>query len=44
MASVSVVCLQCFDAADWVAERAFGLQKSELWGSGMAICLERGAV
>jgi len=34
-------CLQCFDAVGWAAVRASGLQKSEWWGAGMVICLER---
>jgi len=34
--------LQCFDAVGWAAGRASGLQKTEWWGSGMVICLERG--
>jgi len=40
---VEWVCLQCFDAIGWVAGRASGLQKTEWWGAGMVICLERGA-
>jgi len=36
-------CLQCFDAVGWVAARVSGLQKTEWWGVGMVICLERGA-
>jgi len=36
-------CLQCFDTVGWVAGRASGLQKTEQWGAGMVICLERGA-
>jgi len=35
--------LQCFDAVGWVAGRASGLYKTEWWGAGMVICLERGA-
>jgi len=27
----------------WAAGRASGLQKTEWWGAGMVICLERGA-
>jgi len=27
----------------WAAGRASGLQKTEWWGGGMVICLERGA-
>jgi len=37
------MCLQCFDAVDWAAERASGLLKTEWWGAGMIICLGRGA-
>ena len=37
------LCLQCFDAVGWVAGRASGLWKTEWWGAGMVICLERGA-
>jgi len=36
-------CLQCFDAVGWVAGRASGLLKTEWWGAGVVICLERGA-
>jgi len=36
-------CLQCFDAVGWVAGRASGLYKTEWWGAGVVICLERGA-
>ena len=36
-------CLQCFDAVGWAAGKASGLQKTEWWGAGMVICLERGA-
>jgi len=35
--------LQCFDAVGWAAGRASGLQKTEWWGTGMVICLERDA-
>jgi len=35
--------LQCFDAVGWVAGRASGLYKTEWWGAGVVICLERGA-
>ena len=35
--------LQCFDAVGWAAGRAPGLKKTERWGAGMVICLERGA-
>ena len=37
------LCLQCFDAVGWAAGRASGLYKTEWWGAGMVICLERGA-
>ena len=37
------LCLQCFDAVGWAAGRAFGLSKTERWGTGVVICLERGA-
>ena len=33
--------LQCFDAVGWVAGRVSGLQKTERWGAGVVICLER---
>jgi len=36
-------CLQCFDAVGWAAGRASGLLKTEWWGAGVVICLERGA-
>jgi len=36
-------CLQCFDAVGWAAGRAFGLKKTEWWGAGVVIYLERGA-
>jgi len=35
--------LQCFNAVGWAEGRASGLQKTEWWGAGMVICLERGA-
>jgi len=35
--------LQCFDAVGWVAGRASGLQRTEWWGAGVSICLERDA-
>jgi len=35
--------LQCFDTVGWAAGRASGLQKTEWWGAGMVICMERGA-
>jgi len=37
------MCHLCFDAVGWAAGRASGLQKTEWWGAGMVICLERGA-
>jgi len=37
------VCLQCFDAIGWAVGRASGQQKTEWWGAGMVICVERGA-
>ena len=37
------MCLQCFDAVGWAAERASGLQKTEWWGAGVVFCLERDA-
>ena len=36
-------CLQCFDAVGWATGRESGLQKTEWWGAGVAICLEQGA-
>jgi len=33
--------LQCFDAVGWVAGRASGLSKTEWWGAGVVICMER---
>ena len=40
---MSYMCLQCFDAVGWAAGRASGLYKTERWGVGVVICLERGA-
>jgi len=37
------LCLQCLDAVGWAAGRASGPEKTEWWGAGMVICLERGA-
>jgi len=37
------ICLQCFDAVGCAAGRASGLYKTEWWGAGVLICLERGA-
>ena len=36
-------CLQCFGAVGWATGRASGLLKTEWWGAGMVIFLERGA-
>jgi len=36
-----VVCLRCIDAVGWVTGRASGLKKTEWWGAGVVICLER---
>jgi len=33
------LCLQCFDAVGWAA----GIKKTEWWGAGVVMCLERGA-
>jgi len=41
--STLLLCLQCFDAVGWVAGRASGLEKTEWWGAGVVLCLERGA-
>ena len=38
-----IFCLQCFDAVGWAAGRASGLYKTEWWGAGVVVCLERGA-
>jgi len=35
--------LQCFDAVGLAAGRTSSLQKTEWWGAGMDICLDRGA-
>ena len=35
--------LECFDPVGWAAGRASGLYKTEWWGTGVVICLERGA-
>ena len=40
---MSYMCLQCFDAVGWAAGKASGLYKTERWGVGVVICLERGA-
>ena len=37
------LCLQCFDAVGWVAGRASRPVKTEWWGVGVVIRLERGA-
>jgi len=39
----TTVFVQCFDAVGWAAGRASGLEKTEWWGAGMVICLQRGA-
>ena len=39
MTRVAVSVLQCYDAVGWTAGRA----STEWWGTGMVICLERGA-
>ena len=39
----AVTCLQCFDTVGWAAGRASGLYKTEWWGAGVVIYLERGA-
>jgi len=38
-------CLQCFDTVGWASGKASGLyvKKTECWGAGTVICLERGA-
>ena len=41
--SVTHVCLQCFDAVGWAAEGHPACKKTEWWGAGVVICLERGA-
>ena len=33
---------QCFGAVGWAAGRASGPYKTDLWGAGMVVCLERG--
>ena len=35
--------LQCFDAVGWAVGKAAGLEKTEWWGAGVVICLERSA-
>jgi len=37
------MCLQCFDTVGWATGRASACKKTEWWGAGMVICLERGA-
>ena len=39
----SLECLQCFDAVGWAEEGHPACKKTEWWGAGMVICLERGA-
>ena len=41
--SLLLFIMQCFDAVGWAAGRASGLQKTEWWGVGVVMCLERGA-
>ena len=36
-----LACLQCYDTVGWAAGRASGLQRTEWWGAGVVICLER---
>jgi len=36
-------CLQCFDAVGLAAEGHPACKKTEWWGAGVVICLERGA-
>jgi len=37
-------CLQCFDAVGWAAGRGHAAcKKTEWWGAGVVICLERSA-
>jgi len=33
--------LQCFDTVGWASGRASGLYKTDWWGAGVVICLER---
>ena len=40
---IQCFCLQCFDTVGWAAGRASSLWKTEWWGAGVVICLERGA-
>jgi len=40
---VNPALVQCFEAVGWAAGRASGLQKTEWWGAGLVICLERDA-
>jgi len=37
------MCLQCFDTVGWAAGRHPACKKTEWWGAGVVICLERGA-
>jgi len=41
--SWSVAGLQSFDTVGWAAGRASACKKTEWWGAGAVICLERGA-
>ena len=36
-----VVCLQCYDIVVWVEEGHPACKKTEWWGAGVVICLER---
>ena len=36
------ICLQCFDAVGWAAWHP-ACKKTEWWGAGVVICLQRGA-
>jgi len=37
------LCLQCFDDVGWRQEGHPACKKTEWWGTGVVICLERGA-
>jgi len=36
-------CFQCLDTVGWQHEGFLACKKTEWWGAGMVICLERGA-
>jgi len=40
---VLYVCIQCFDAVGWAAGKGIRPVKTEWWGTGVVISLERGA-